>query len=86
VKGALRNPERDEVIVKAAAEAAVLLKNDGHVLPLNRKSKAVVIGYHAAVPTVGGGGSAKVLLPKKLPCPQMQINSRCHPTQRNWLY
>ena len=54
------NLERDEVIVKAAAEAAVLLKNDGHVLPLNPKSKVVVIGYHAAVPTVGGGGSAKV--------------------------
>ncbi len=30
------------------------------MLPLNPKSKVVVIGYHAAVPTIGVGGSAKV--------------------------
>ena len=54
------SPERDELITTAAAEATVLLKNHGSALPLKQNSKIVVIGQHAAVPTVGGGGSAKV--------------------------
>jgi beta-glucosidase len=48
------------LITTAAAEATVLLKSHGSVLPLKQNSKILVIGQHAAVPTVGGGGSAKV--------------------------
>jgi beta-glucosidase len=54
------SPERDELITTAAAESTVLLKNHGGVLPLKQNSKVMVIGQHAAAPTVGGGGSAKV--------------------------
>jgi beta-glucosidase len=54
------NPERDEFIAKAAAEAAVLLKNNGNLLPILKDATIAVIGQHAHVPTVGGGGSAKV--------------------------
>jgi beta-glucosidase len=46
---------RDELITKAAAEATLLLKNHGSVLPLKQNSKIMVIGQHAAIPTVGGG-------------------------------
>ena len=36
--------ERDELITTAAAEATVLLKNQGNVLPLKQGLKIVVIG------------------------------------------
>ena len=54
------NPERDEFIAKAAAEAAILMKNNANLLPIPKDATVVVIGQHAHVPTVGGGGSAKV--------------------------
>jgi len=56
----VEDPGRDELIVKAAAEATVLLKNDRNVLPLTAQWKIAVIGQHAAVPAIGGGGSARV--------------------------
>ncbi|KAL3476993.1 glycoside hydrolase superfamily [Aspergillus californicus] len=57
---ALQSPSRDLFIRTAAAESMVLLKNDGDVLPLSRKSTVAVIGHHAFTPTLGGGGSARV--------------------------
>ena len=56
----LDNPARDDFIARCAAEGAVLLKNKRDVLPLLPNSSVVIIGQHARVPTVGGGGSAKV--------------------------
>ncbi|KAF2495026.1 hypothetical protein BU16DRAFT_461709 [Lophium mytilinum] len=56
----LEDSGRDEFIAQSAAESAVLLKNAYNVLPLRPASNIVVIGQHAMVPTVGGGGSAKV--------------------------
>jgi beta-glucosidase len=38
------SPERDELITTAAAEATVLLKNQGNVLPLKQGLNIVVIG------------------------------------------
>jgi beta-glucosidase len=54
------SPERDELTTIAAAEATAPLKNHGSALPLKQNSKIVVIGQHAGISTVGGGGSAKV--------------------------
>ena len=52
--------ERDEFIARASAEGIVLLKNANDVLPLARDAKITVIGQHAAIPPIGGGGSARV--------------------------
>ncbi|KAL3485104.1 glycoside hydrolase [Aspergillus germanicus] len=52
--------ERDEFIATSAAESTVLLRNEGNILPLQPGAKAAIIGQHATVPAVGGGGSAKV--------------------------
>ncbi|KAH8799047.1 glycoside hydrolase superfamily [Xylogone sp. PMI_703] len=60
---ALLNHSRDDFITRSAAEGAVLLRNEGSILPLdvgNETSKIVVIGHHAAIPAVCGGGSARV--------------------------
>lgn len=51
---------RIEFITKLAAEGIVLLKNDD-VLPLSRDNTVAVIGQFATHPSIGGGGSAKVL-------------------------
>lgn len=55
------DPGRLEFITAAAAESMVLLKNDGGLLPLSSKTSIAVIGHHATHPSIGGGGSAKVL-------------------------
>ena len=62
-KGALNTPAHRDLARKAAAEAMVLLKNDGSVLPLDAaKLKSIaVIGPNADAPVIGGGGSAKVV-------------------------
>ncbi len=54
-------PEEDdgELMVRAAAECAVLLKNDG-VLPLRKGQRVAVIGGFAAHPRFQGGGSGNV--------------------------
>jgi beta-glucosidase len=51
-----------ELLRQAAAEAAVLLTNNG-VLPLAADvTRIAVIGQHAVAPCLGGGGSAQVVL------------------------
>ncbi|KAH6869695.1 glycosyl hydrolase family 3 N terminal domain-containing protein [Thelonectria olida] len=55
--------DRMKFITNLAAEGAVLLKNDGGLLPLPPGVRVAVIGHHAANPAIGGGGSAKVLAP-----------------------
>jgi beta-glucosidase len=52
-------------VAQAAAESGiVLLKNDGDILPLARSTKRiVVIGGHADVGVLSGGGSAQVYAP-----------------------
>lgn len=49
-----------ELAVKAAAESAVLLKNEDHILPGNVDQKAVVIGALAKEPRYQGAGSSKI--------------------------
>jgi beta-glucosidase len=60
------DPERLTFIANMAAEGMVLLKNDNDTLPLPRPSvgcpfSVAVVGQHAINPSIGGGGSAKVL-------------------------
>jgi beta-glucosidase len=49
-------------VTRAAAEAgAVLLKNDDHILPLSRSVRSIaIIGSHADVGVLSGGGSSQV--------------------------
>jgi beta-glucosidase len=48
------------VAQRAAEEGIVLLKNDGHLLPLTGVRRIVVIGGHADVGVLSGGGSSQV--------------------------
>jgi len=57
---AVENKTRDSFIQDSAAEGMVLLKNDGQVLPLSKDTSIAIIGHHATVPSLGGGGSARV--------------------------
>jgi beta-glucosidase len=49
-----------------ARDGAVLLKNEGGVLPLTRKGKIGVVGPNAANPYSTGGGSAGIASPYKV--------------------
>ncbi|EMD94619.1 glycoside hydrolase family 3 protein [Bipolaris maydis ATCC 48331] len=53
--------DRLNFITDVAAEGMVLLKNAGNILPVARSSRIAVIGEFATNPSIGGGGSAKVL-------------------------
>jgi beta-glucosidase len=55
-------PEHRALIREAAAEGIVLLKNEQHVLPLQRErlNSIAVIGPNAQVAQIMGGGSAQV--------------------------
>ena len=61
-KALLDSPANRAIALAVAREGMVLLKNDGHVLPFDRKSirSLAVIGPNAALAQVGGGGSAEV--------------------------
>lgn len=49
-----------KLALKAAGESAVLLKNQGNLLPGNLKQKAAVIGAFAKMPRYQGAGSSKI--------------------------
>ena len=55
------------VAAKVAEKSAVLLKNEGDVLPLNKTQKVAVIGDFARNPRYQGAGSSKIN-PTKLDC------------------
>jgi beta-glucosidase len=59
---ALDLPEHRALIRQAAAEGCVLLRNEEHVLPLQREhlTSIAVIGPNAIVAQIMGGGSAQV--------------------------
>lgn len=60
--GAYNTPAHREVALKTAQESIILLKNEGHVLPLDAKKikKVLVIGANAATLHANGGGSAEI--------------------------
>jgi beta-glucosidase len=53
--------KRLDFITELAAEGMVLLKNEDNILPIPGTATVAVIGQHATHPSIGGGGSAKVL-------------------------
>ena len=58
---ALDRPEDRVLLRRAAAEAIVLLRNEGNLLPLRNLKRLAVIGPNADVARFGGGGSSEVL-------------------------
>lgn len=67
-----------ELAVDAAAESAVLLKNDGHILPINKDQvkKIAVIGRLAKEPVYQGSGCA-VVNPVTVDIPYECIRKEC---------
>ena len=59
--------EHHEFAARLAAESAVLLKNEGGMLPLREGARVAVIGDFAAVPRYQGAGSS-CIEPTKLEC------------------
>lgn len=56
------NPDGDRVALQAARESFVLLKNDGNVLPLDKRIKTIaIIGPDAYPAQPVGGGSARAV-------------------------
>lgn len=66
--GAVNTKEHQQLARRLAAESIVLLKNDGHLLPLDpqRLRKVAVIGPCADEAPVSGGGSAYVEPPYRV--------------------
>ena len=60
--GSVNTPDHKAVALEVAREGIVLLKNDNHLLPLDRSSlkTIAVIGPNAAHARPGGGGSSEV--------------------------
>jgi beta-glucosidase len=58
----VENPRRNEIIAQTGADGMVLLKNDGGLLPISRErsTSVAMIGHHASLASLGGGGSARV--------------------------
>lgn len=61
VHGSLRTDEHRELARKAAAEAMVLLRNEGNLLPIREAKSIAVIGALADYPAIQGGGSSQVI-------------------------
>ncbi|KAL4731405.1 hypothetical protein ACLX1H_000371 [Fusarium chlamydosporum] len=57
----VEDPDRLEFITTVAADGMVLLKNDNNLLPISEDASVAVIGHFSTNPSIGGGGSAKVL-------------------------
>lgn len=62
VKGVMNTPEHQKAAYNSAAEAAVLLQNDGDLLPLdfNKLRSVAVIGDNATRKHCGGGLSSEI--------------------------
>ena len=59
---AINKPEHQAIARQAAAESIVLLKNEAHLLPLDRAklNQIAIIGPNAKTAVIMGGGSARV--------------------------
>lgn len=64
--------QHHQIAQKAALESMVLLKNEDHILPLNKKGKIAVIGAFAKNPRYQGAGSSRIN-PNKLDIPLGEI-------------
>jgi beta-glucosidase len=65
---------------KAAAQSAVLLKNDGNILPLAKEKSIAVIGAFAQKPRYQGAGSSHIN-PIKLDNPLEELNTAGYKTE-----
>jgi beta-glucosidase len=65
---------------KAAAQSAVLLKNDGNILPLAKEKSIAVIGAFAQKPRYQGAGSSHIN-PIKLDNPLEELNAAGYKTE-----
>ncbi len=68
-------PAHRDLARKAAAEAMVLLKNEGGVLPLTDAGSVAVIGALADYPAIQGGGSSQVT-PERIVSPLDGLRQR----------
>lgn len=68
-------PAHRDLARKAAAEAMVLLKNEGGVLPLTDARSVAVIGALADFPAIQGGGSSQVT-PERIVTPLDGLQQR----------
>jgi beta-glucosidase len=65
--GSVNTPEHQALACKLAEEAITLLKNDGNILPIDKKVKKIaIIGPNAAEAVIEGGGSAHVNPPYRV--------------------
>jgi beta-glucosidase len=59
-RGELRSQRHRDIAERAAAEAVVLLKNEGDLLPFEGVRRLAVVGPNAAARRIQGGGSSQV--------------------------
>lgn len=64
-----------EVAVKAANKSIVMLKNEDHILPLdkNKTHRLLVVGDGAVKPYIGGDGSSRVANPTRVDIPLEEL-------------
>jgi beta-glucosidase len=76
-EGSIDNPKHRTIVRQAAAEAIVLLKNEGDILPIRPEQykKVAVIGHNAVEPPIMGGGSSRVT-PHTIVTPLEAISDR----------